>query len=270
MLHRVRAITLGLLALLVVGAVASATASAGPGPFWYHRNNSTENGMKITAQSPETFSGVGGEQILKGTIGTTPVELKAPGVKITGTIWNNSLQGQIKLELKYPPITIAEPTLTNCQAEAFTQKGAHNVVFAEGHLAWTWNGEPKQLEEQKQESQKPDIIFVPPGTQIQQGATALPKGVFAEIRFAGSGCGVLAGTFEVKGTTIGSLKPENVGIWSRELIVNTPEGKAKQHFWNGIKFVGVETGLIFAGNPSSLIGEDKTKSTSQEIAVFES
>lgn len=269
MSYRVRATVLGLLAMLIAGAVASATASAGPGPFWYHRNNSTENGLKVTAQAPETFSGEGGEQILKGTVSTTPVELKAPGVKITGTIWNNNLQGQIKLELKYPPITIAEPKLKGCQAEAFTQAGAHNVVFAEGHLAWTWNGETKQLEEQKQESQKPDILFVPPGTQIQQGATEPPKGVFANVKFTGSGCGVLIGTFEVQGNTTGSLKPENVGTWSRELVVNTPEGKVKQHFWNGIKFIGVETGLIFAKNPSSLIGEDKTKSASQEISVME-
>jgi hypothetical protein len=270
MLSNTRAIVLGLLALLVVGVVASATASAEPGPFWHHRNNSTEgNGLKVELKSPETFSGTGGPQELKGTIGTTPVLLRTPGVKITGTIWNNGLQGQIKLELKYPPITIVEPKLSNCQAEAFTQPGAHNVVFAEGHLAWTWNGTEGQRTEQPIVNQKPDIIFVPPGTQIQQGATELPKGTFAEVKFAGGGCGVLAGVFPVNGTTIGSLKPENVGEWSRTLITNTPEGKAKQHFWNGKEFIGVETGLIFAKNASSLIGEDTVTSTTQEIAVFE-
>jgi len=271
MLSRVRAIVLGLLALLVVGAIASATASAEAGPFWHHREvgKAIDEG-KIEPQTPETFSGTGGEQILKGTVGTTPVLLKAPGVKITGGIWNNTLQGQIKLTLTYPPITIATPALPGCQAEAFTQAGAHNVVFAEGHLAWTWDGTAGQRTEQPIVNQKPDIIFVPPGTQIQANSTELPKGIFAEIKFAPTAsCGVLAGTFKVTGSTIGSLKPEKVGEWSTTLVTNTPEGKAKQHFWNGKEFIGVETGLIFAGNPASLIGENKTTATKQEIAIFE-
>lgn len=271
MLLKVRAVVLGLLALLVVGAVASATASAEAGPFWHHRENSTEgNGFKIEPQTPETFSGTGGEQVFKGTVGSTPVLLKAPGVKITGTIWNNKLQGQIKLELKYPPITLAEPKLPECQPEAFSQSGGHNVVFAEGHLAWTWDGSEGQRTEQPIVNQKPDIIFVPPGTQIQEGATELPKGVFAEVKFSPAAhCATLAGTFKVGGSTIGSLKPEHVGEWSRTLITNTPEGKAKQHFWNGKEFIGVETGLIFDALPASLIGEDKVSSAKQEVAIFE-
>jgi len=264
-------IVFGLLALLVVGAIASATASAEAGPFWHHRENSTEgNGFKIEPQTPETFTGTGGEQILKETVGTTPVLLKSPGVKITGGIWNNKLQGQIKLELKYSPITIAEPTLPGCQAEVSTQPGARNVVFAEGHLAWTWDGTAGQRTEQPIVNQKPDLIIVPPGTQIQENVTELPKGVFAEIKYSPTAsCGVLAGTFKLIGSTIGSLKPEKIGEWNKTFTFNTPEGKAKQHFWNGKEFIGVETGLLNAGNAMSLIGEDKITMTKQEVAIFE-
>jgi hypothetical protein len=268
MLHRVRVLVLGLLALLMVGAYASATASAGP--FWHHREVAGSDQGKIEPQTPETFTGTGGQQEFKAQVGTTPFVLRSPGVKIKGTVWNNNLQGQIKLELKYPPITIVSPTLAGCQAEAFTQPGGHNVVFAEGHLGYTWDGTTAQLKEQPIVNQKPDVIIVPPGTQIQQGATGLPKGSFAELKFAPTAsCGALAGVFKVGGSTIGSLTPEHLGEWSTKLLVKTPEGTAKQHFWNGKAWVGVETGLVFASNPTSLIGEDTTTAAKQEIAIFE-
>jgi hypothetical protein len=269
MLLKVRVIALGFLALLVVGAIASAASSANPGPFWNHREKTGENGLKISAQAPEAFYGTGGPQELKGNVGI-PVILRTAGVKITGFIWNNGLQGQIKLRLKYPPITIIEPIVKECQPEVFSQVGAHNVVYSEGHLAWTWNGEEPQRSEQPVLNQKPAIIFVPPGTQIQQGATALPTGTFAEVKFTGAGCGVLAGTFPVTGTTVGKLiQPANKEEWSNTFTFATPEGKVKQHFWNGIEFRGVETGLTFAGNPASLIGENTIETIRQEISIFE-
>jgi hypothetical protein len=270
MLLKARAIGLGLLVMLVVGAIASGTASAGPGPFWYHRDNPGENGLKIQAGSPEGFYGTGGPQTLKGTIAATSITLVSQGVKITGFIWNNNLQGQIKLRLKFSPIKVTTPNLPECQPEVFSQPGAHNVVYAEGHLAWKWNGLGKQLEEQKQEEQTPQIIFVPPGTQIQQGAAKLPAGKFAEIKFPTAGCGVLAGTFSVTESTVGHfIQPGNVNQWSNTLQIATGEGKQLQHFWNGEKFIGAEVGLAFGGNPSSFIGQDELETLRQEVSVME-
>jgi len=273
MLEQTRTAWLGLLVMLVAGGIASSAASAGPGPFWYHRENAGENGVKIQAVSPEGFYGTGGTQTLKFTIAGTAVTQTAPGVKITGLIWNNNLQGQAKLRLKFPPIKVTTPNLPECQPEVFSQKGAHNVLYAEGHLAWAWNGEKKQLEEQKQEAQNPDIIFVPPGTQIQQGASALPTGTFGEIKFPATiGCGVLAGiTAAITGSTVGHLiQPENVNQWSNILRISTTEGTQKQHFWNGEKFIGAEPGLLLAALPASLIGEDTLEMLRQEVAVRES
>jgi hypothetical protein len=273
MLSKARAIGLGLLVLLVAGGIASATASAGPGPFWYHREGPGENGLKIQAASPEGFFGTGGPQELRTSVGEAEVVLTSPGVKITGFIWNNNLQGQIKLRLKYAPITIVKPKLPGCQAEVFSQPAAHNVVYAEGHLAWKWNGEKKQLEEQKQKEQLPDIIFVPPGTQIQQGAEKQPEGIFAEIRFLPmSLCGILGGiTLKIKGDTVGNLvQPQQTEQWSNTLAVALLEGKQKQHFWNGEKFVGIETGLLISENATSLIGQENILETlRQEVAIFE-
>lgn len=268
MLLKARAIGLSLLVLVVAGAIASTTASA-VGPYWNHRQGPGENGLKISAQSPEAFYGTGGPQELKGNVGVA-IRLQSAGVKVTGFIWNNNLQGQIKLRLKFTPIAILEPTVKECQAEAFTQPGLHNVVYSEGHLGWTWDGTEAQLKEQPQKGQKPDIIFVPPGTQIQQDATELPKGTFAEVKFVGPGCGVLAGTFPVKGTTIGNLvQPSGVEEWSNTLRVTTPEGKAKQHFWNGKAQVGAETGLTLGANPASFIGENTLETIWQEVSVSE-
>lgn len=240
----------------------------GVGGYWARRGSSKEGGTTVGPEEPEQIKGTGGSQELKGKIASLPIVLKTSGVKLNGTIYSNAFQGQMKIELKYPPITVVEPSLKGCQAEVFSQAGAHNVVFAEGHLGWTWNGEEKQLEETQQKAQKPDVIFTPPGTYIQEGATELPKGTFAEIKFTGSGCGALIGTFPIKGSTIGSLKPTNLNEWTKALTLTTPEGKVKQHFWNGEKSVGVETGLLFGGNPASLTGET-TITTNEEMSILE-
>jgi hypothetical protein len=269
MLLNTKVLLLGLAALLLIGSIGAEVAYAEAGPSFHMRGAGEKGeGEYIGGSTPLEVQGEGGEQTLKGTIGTTPVVLKSPGVKITGSIWDNSLQGQMKLELKYSPITIVEPKLKECSVEMFTQKGAKNTVFTEGHLAWTWDGTKTQLQEKSQLAQKPDIIFTPPGTQIQEGATELPKGTFAEVKFTGAGCGVLAGIFKTSGSSVGSLKPAKVEEWGKALTVNTAEGTAKQHFWNGKEFIGVEAGLVFAVNPASLIGETKIHPVNQEIAIF--
>lgn len=275
MLFKTKILLLSLLALLLVFSVAAEAASAA-GPYFHAREAGGKGGGEdLNEAAPMEVQGKGGEQALKGTIGGVSVALKSPGVKVSGSIWNNTegqtkLEGQVKLELKYMPITIVEPSLSKCQAEISSQSSAHNLVFANGSLAWTWNGEEKQREEQPVLNQKPDIILVPPGTQLQEGTSELPKGTFAEVKFTGSGCGILAGTFPIKGSMTGSLKPEKLEEWGSALALSLSEGKAKQHFWNGSKNIGVETGLLFGGNPASLTGEMKLNTEQgDEISVFE-
>jgi hypothetical protein len=275
MLLKARAIGLGLLVLLVAGAIASAVASAEPGPFWNHRQNPGEgNGLKVSLQSPESFYGTNGQQPvqIRGMIGTTPFILQAAGVKLTGTIWNNGMQGQIKLRMKFTPFALIEPKVPGCQPEVSAQPGARNLIYFDGHLAWKWNGEVKQLVEQPQLNQVPDIYFVPPGTQIQQDAKEGPKeGTVAEIKFAPAGsCSVLAGEVPLTGDMTGHLlQPENVNQWSNIFRFATPEGTQLQHIWNGKEFVGGTVGLFIAGNPASLIGEYIIETIRQEIAIFE-
>jgi hypothetical protein len=144
------------------------------------------------------------------------------------------------------------------------------LLYLDGHLAWKWNGSPGQLTEQPQLNQKPDIIFVPPGTQIQQETKELPKGTLAEAKLVGAACGVLAGAFPLQGALTGHLlQPENVNEWGNAFRFVTPEGPQLQHIWNGKEFVGVEVGLFLAGNPASLIGEYIIETIRQEISISE-
>lgn len=264
MLSRARVMWLGLLAMLLVGAFASAPAFAG-GPFWYHREAGKQASQaKIAQQKPETFTGKGEEQKLKGTLVALATEITSKSVETEGEIYNNQLQGQIKVKLLYIEPKLVEPKIAGCEVKV----GQVNHASAIGHLAWTWNGEPKQLKEQPQwKVQSPDIIFTP--KEIQQGAKELPKGVFSTVTL--SNCGVLNGTFNVEGSTVGTpIQPEGINAFSTSLKLSTPEGKKKQHFFNGTENVGVETGLIFGGNSASLVGTTtNTIVGGQEVGMLE-
>jgi hypothetical protein len=266
MMSKARVLWLGLLAMVLVGAFASAPAYAG-GPFWYHSNDGGKTQAKISSQSPETFKGKGGVQILKGTLNKekpTEVELESENVEAEGEIYNTQLQGQVKIILKYATPKLLKPELKECKVSL----GQVNTVRLYAELAWTWDGTPGQLTIQPQfPTQLPDLIFLP--VAQQQGAETLPSASFTTITFSGSGCGVLIGTFKVEGSEVGAPTPKNIGEWSKELNIKTAEGTFLQHFWNGKKYVGVKVGLLFGGNPASLIGETKVAAPNQEIAVLE-
>jgi hypothetical protein len=265
-INRVRAVMLGFLALLAVGSfgVSSASAVVEAGPFWHHRENSKEGvGAKIEANAPETFTGEGGLQKLKSAISGTNFTIQAKSAAASGIIYNNALQGQIKLVLNYKEPTLVEPALKPCEVKV----GTNNEVKAEGHLAWKYRGVGTELTESPVKVQKPDIIFTP--AQIKKGDTKLPEGKFTEVTLTGSGCGVLAGAHPVKGSVSVIPKPENLEEWSRELKTTFP-GFKEQHWWNGTENRGEEIKLIFGTTePATLTGEINTTTNKQEAAVFE-
>src|ERR1700686_1316488 len=154
-------------------AIGITNASAGP--FWHHRSGGKGEGEKIESKSPESVSGTGGEQILTGEVAGTKVEIATKSVKVTGIIYNNTLQGQAKIVQKYEEPKLVKPALKEC----IVKIGASNETKSEAHLA------------------TPGMIFTP--LPIESGAKELPKGTFTEIALTGSGCGVLAGKFAVKG-----------------------------------------------------------------------
>jgi hypothetical protein len=260
-INRVRTIVLGVLAMLTVGSFAAASASAEPGPFWYHRSGCCTTPMKIEQPKDEQFQGKGGRQILEATIGGREVEIESPLVQIKGRIYNNALQGQIKVTIIYHNPTLLKPVLKPCEVKV----GTNNEVQAFGHLAWKYQGNTSELTEQPQLKQKPDIIFTP--KEIEEGAKELPKGEFTKITFTGSGCGVLTGSSTVKGSVSALINPPELEIWSTQLKVSTP-GWTRQHFWNGKEAIEVEPKLIVGELGAKLVGEFEAHADEQEIAIY--
>jgi len=255
---------LGVLALLVAGSLAPAAALAGAGPFAYHRPiGGKGNGVKISEQSPEPFQGEGGEQRAASTIQSIAVEGVAKSVQSKGIIYNNSLQGQLKMELKFHEVSLTNPKLPGCEVKF----GKNNTASVAGHLAWKWNGTSKQLEEQTQTSQGATGVGL--GSELSQGATELPNSEFATIAFSGKACGVLVGKYTSKGSETIKTNPSKLGEWSKSIAIALSEGKEAIHFWNGKAFIGAKTALTLGNEPATVAGESKAEVQGQEVAVFE-
>jgi hypothetical protein len=265
MSYKARALAAGLLGLLLAGSIACANALAAPGPLWFHREAGSKGaGEVIGKASPETVQGEGGKQVIAGEIGGTPIEVASTSVKLEGKIYNNENQAQAELELKYIEPKLVKPALKECKVKI----GKENTVKLFGLQAWTWNGEGKQLEEEKGlvASQSPQWVLLP--KELAPGATGLPDEQLTTMMFSeGAHCGVLIGTYKIIGTQAGESKP-GLGF-SASQIVTAAAGKKLVHFWNGTKFIGAETGLAFDGNPAGFAGETTSKAVKQEVGLFE-
>jgi hypothetical protein len=241
------------------------------GPAWHRRTIGIKGeGSRIAETEPEEVAGEGGEQILRGKLSGAEVEISSKAVQAKGIIYNNAMQGQAKLGVIYQEPKLVKPTLPSCVVKI----GKNNNASLFGHLAWSWNGEKKQLEETSQASQKPDWIFLP--TEIEANAKELPKGTFVEIHFASVNCGLLSGlVLKVLGSLGATIKPEKVAEWGTTETTSSAGGKLVQHFWNGKEFVGVTTGLTSSAEAVEYKGEFKTKTighqgvSAQEVAHYE-
>jgi hypothetical protein len=238
----------GLVALLALGSVMAAPVSAFPGPFWRQRPAGTSgNGVKITQSAQEKFQSKGGKGVFS-----------LPGVGITltclesqdkGTIWNNKLQGQGKLQ-----VVVHRCSQTgNGTGCTIVEPIKFNAYF---HLAWKWDGSAKQLEQGKQGAlgQKWDVLFTP--VEIAEGAEKLStEEEFVTINFAGT---CTAASSRVLGFESAQPYPTQIGTWTSTVVFVFTPGKHLQHFWNGAKQVGVETGLkAFGLVESTLEGADE-------------
>src|ERR1700675_3009019 len=152
-----RAWMLGLLAMLLLGSYAAAPAMAERGPFCWHREigNQTK-GEKVKAQLPEPFGGQGKNQVLTGKEGGTTFKIEAPIVQIKGIIYNNSFQCQLKVEIHFQSLTLIEPKIAGC---TITVGASDNTFAADGDWEWKYEGNTKELTEQPQQVQKPDLMI---------------------------------------------------------------------------------------------------------------
>jgi hypothetical protein len=256
-MHRVKLLLMGLFAVLAVGSVASATASAEAGPFWLHRFSAEEAGKKFSQSEQEKYYGQG-KTLLIGTVSGRQVIL-AGELQIKGTLWNEANQGQLKLQAEFHHVIWlghSGCTVTVTVPEDY-----------QGHLMWKWNGEKKQLEEAKQEKQHWDGIIVPGKTTL--GATGLSgKNVFAKVLFTGAGCEILNGIAASASGAAGFTAEIGLGVFRKTFTFISPGVPLVQHFWNGSSFVGLKENLIFGENEASFIAYIPVEA-SQEVAVTE-
>jgi hypothetical protein len=285
LLSRIRAVLFGLLAVMLVGSIMAATASAEAGPFWHHRAiGGKGEGAKIEPNAPENFRGTGGKQTLISKVGTTEIEIASNISQVKGAIFNNALQGQAKIEIVYNQPTLIRPALKGCNVRV----GLANIVVAKGHLMWKWNGTTEQLNEQPQKAQRPVLVFAGTEPPVQKpepkepiNLTTATAGIFTTVTFSpAANCGALAGTFNVFGSEEVNFKGQ-LEEFTRTLDLNTTEGSTipfgtesiehafRQHYWNGTAFLGTIVGLGLGASPAALIGQTKVESEQQEIAVFE-
>jgi hypothetical protein len=262
----------GLLAIVLVGSVmASSAAAATEGPFWM-RKNTKGTAEKIEPKAPENFRGGGGEQRLIGKVAGTAVETVANSTQVKGAIFNGSHQGQVKIEIAYSQPTLVKPELKGCTVLL----GERNIVQAKGFLVWKWNGEKKQLEPAEQVNQTPSIDFSgvePTNQEPEINPVELTKlGTFTTIKFS-SGCGVLAGSFNINGNETG-LGNRRFNEFSKILAVRTMASEKDtffQHFWNPVRsqYLGLIVGLTFGGEPAALIGQSELESEQAEVEAVE-
>jgi hypothetical protein len=278
-MFKLRVGLLGLLAVVLLGAFSAAPALAEGGPYCWHRENSKEpKGSKIAEAAPEEIAGRGGVQRFE-FFGIT---YESERVQVKGIIYNNPDQCQAKISLTYSELKLVGNP--NCEVKI----NGNNVVKLYGHQAWKWNGTKTQLEEKSQALQHRDWIFLP--VELQQGATGLPTGTPLETLTVTSKPGVTCSPLlvmkqtklEGSATIEGFINPQKIkedqklGTFGTVEELLTTGGEGAQHFWNGSKFIGVQTGLSFGGQAAKHIGRFEVnpigrqgKTPPQEIAYFE-
>jgi hypothetical protein len=259
---KTRAAVLGLLALLLVGSISAGSASANPGPICWHRANSKDVGARIPATAPEPFGGVGGTQVLTGAVPGQTFEITSTISQGKGVIYNSrnqagtAIQCQIKAWFHYQNPTLTKPVISGCTLTLGT--AADNNIQVYGEFLWKYAGVAKELTEQPQLVQKPDLVMWPASAgEVTPGGGTIPSGEFTKINY-GVKCGVFSSTkVTVKGTVgvaiANHLGEEGVEKWdtnSKQEIL--PE--AWQHFWVGTETSGeykeFKPGL-FTGNESA-------------------
>jgi hypothetical protein len=242
-----RAAVLGLLALLLVGSIGVGSASANPGPICWHRANSADAGARIPATAPEPFFGeASGSQVLEGKTAGTEFVISSTKAQIKGVIYNarnqagTAIQCQIKAWIRYQNPILEKPVISGCTVTV-GEAGDNNVQI-DGEFMWKYEGAAKELTEQPQLVQHPDLVVWPAAAgQIVPGESKIPSGEFTKVNL-GSKCGVLSNVKIVVKANVGvsvanHLGEEAVEKWDTKFIFKAlPE--AWQHFWVGTETSG--------------------------------
>jgi hypothetical protein len=262
MLFKVRLLVLGLLSMMLFGAVASTSALAEPGPFWHHREvGGKGEGEKIEQKAPEGYTGIVNQSEFVGKIGGTELKLKGEA-QVSGGVWNGPDQGQAKIQVKF--FNVVANNIANCTAEVKVPQDYN------AHLMWKYRGFPKELENKNQilQGQEWDGLVIPQQSKLgPKGPEG--KNIFAIITL-GSKCGVISGLKgNVEGFTGFNAPQVPLESFSKEPILVFPGGILEQHFWNGQEFVPIRLELTFNNELAKFFSQGPIKFQKQEVGVFE-
>jgi hypothetical protein len=269
LMSKIKIIASTALALMVLGMVSSATASAAENengmPFWWARPTGNQGkGTKLSEASLVQFKSSAQEAKLKGKIVGVPVVLKC-SLLAKGSIYNNSNEGQVKVVSNFINCSEGTKTPEECKIKV-------NQVVTKAHLLWKWNGTKAQLVgpgSQRKLGQEPDGLFL--GEELEN-TEPKAESLFTEIIIEnGTGKCLATGTFTVKGDTSFYIKPEREGEFAKKFITTFP-GPIMQHFQRltNPKHVGIKIELIFAGNESIFTTESLGEfEGGQEASIYE-
>jgi len=209
-MSRIKILLSSLLALMVVGSVASATASAElNGPWWRHPMLGQQ--VKFPQNKTQQVKGInaGGFEIK-----TENVAFFCGEALLEGVIWNGAHQGQDQAKLHLLKCRVTRPV----PCEFTPVKISQAKVYTE--LMWKYHGQPTELHEaggqQKiydafaptaqpnQEGRAPFVtIAIPPGCFLPEQLTLWAKGSSAQYEDAQQG------THPIVWGTAAEVAPQN-------------------------------------------------------------
>jgi hypothetical protein len=271
-MFRMKIMLAGLLAMLALGSVASATASAElNGPWWRHPEGGKQvlypedKPQEIISENQSPFQ-------LKSRIAGLVANIQCNKVTNKGFIWNSLHQGADKALVEFTECEMKSPCVTK------EVKVEPVEVYTE--LMWKYGGKSTELKEAGQ--QKIYDAFAP----IAEPKEVEPKGkgefrsLFTNIKVGNTGClGVYP--VEAAGTkttfrdqnqethpiiwgTAAEVAPQNKDAKQGELIWKDPNVTILHH-----QEVPIEAKLLLGKEPAGLQGQIKVERTNgEEFGAF--
>jgi hypothetical protein len=238
MLSRTKVVLLGLLAVLVVSAAASATASAiNQQPHWLVNQQVLWEG-KVEL---EVNNNNQGPFILDGKISTTNIEIQCKTIKGTAFIEGTK---------KYHGLDSGSVKFTNCELVGVANCVVEVEEVTVKSSLWQ-HGTIKEASENKPKTKTLQVLFEPKANNL-----------FTKILIKnGAKECLLKGTFEVKGQTAAETsEAEDKDVTEAKLVWQKPNQKSvHQQKSEGTGEEGTEVGLIFGGQPAELQGDINLK-----------
>src|ERR1700730_1761027 len=261
-MSRMKIMLAGLLAMLVVGSVASATASAAPDGPWFRHPVGTEQVKWLQNEEKEVEGKNQGNFVLRfKAIGITTT-IKCGTAISPGLVWNGLHQGKDEFKLEFTKCFTVQP----CAGTGV--EISNTEIYSE--LQWKYAGKQSELNEQPPKQQKIFDVFAPkkaPEQKTLEKGEKIARVIWFEITFP-EACKIVVGKFAVEAAgTVAIFEDQHQVthkiIWGTAAQVDPQNQDSKEatlhwQFPNPTEFhhQGVQTKaqLLFAGNPAELEG----------------